>query len=577
MAGEKDSTVGTFDRLVSSISDSEREVLLSKMHALAGDSSTQELNSEDKDAPDDFISLEEKLKTESLLYRFFLWLRSVFTNSSPEEIYNDDKIDELYKSVNHAFPGLVDYKGGYLLAVFYQKLGELKKSIDFFKPYLDLAYENLGAFYVFLGSIICPEVTQEMDSQVDPYQLPLTREVTGELRSSFLRKIEEILKNIPSHRRSYMYSCVTTIEWFYQLSKLPYERFRNSFSIGVMDDYACKFEVVSSEIAAFAKVLCNGGPIPEEAITSLYLYSSNKFIPVDSEATDDDGRMREFMDKSAANISMIHMFVKTVPFRHVSRIAFNNIRWQPENFTGAEDWFVKYKDQWKKLFDEKWNMWLVDKKKATIHAQMQHNFGIDDFPLLPDRPWAKMWEGIPFHFEYTTGFIFWFFESKYASATQALKLLLLEGVFDNKDNRQEFANTLNDLAQLSNDISKLADDLSTNGQIGLVFDKIAANHLRTLQAQSKIETTMLSLEADVQNIKNNFCNDCRSVKQIVNAALGNKKDTRYDGVSNINTIRGSQNEVFLSQLNNAKEIFASALEMIKELEPIDLPGPKPGK
>lgn len=566
--------LGTFDRLVSLISESERNDLLEKMHANAGDPETQMLDSGDSEGAGDFISLDEKLKDESLLYRFFLWLRSIFTSSSREEVYNQDQINSLFRQVDHSFPGLIDYKNGYLLSVFYQKLGELKNAVSFFKPYLELAYENIGAFYVFLGSILCPEITQQMNEQADPYSLPFSREVTSELRTSFIRKIDEIIKNFPSHRRSYMYSCVTAIEWFNQLSKLPFDRFRNSFSEISENNYNCKFEIISNELNYFSRVLCNGGPVPEEALTSLYLFSANKIVPVDSEATDDAGRAKEFMDKAAANVSMIHMFVKTVPLRKINKIAFNNIQWQPDNFTGAEDWFIKYREQWKKLFDDKWSSWLKDKKKEMIHNQMTSVFQLDDFPLLPDRPWTQLWEGVPFHFEYTSGFIAWFMDHKYNDAIQALKLLLLEGNFINKENRQEFANTLNDLGLLNNQMAALTMDLSKVGQIGLVFDKIAANHLRTLQAHSKIETTMLNVEAEVQEIKNKFCNDCRSIRSIVGATLGNTKDTRYDGVSNIDSIQGSKNEQFKAALDKSANLFISALEMLKELEPIDLPGIK---
>lgn len=565
---------GTFDRLVSSISDSERKILLDKMHALAGDPTTQELKSDDREENTEMISLEDKLKEESIFYRFFLWLRSLFSNTTKEHVYNQDQIQALFRKVDHSYPGLIDYKSGYLLSIFYQKLGELKNAIDFFRPYLEAAYEKPGSFYVFLGSLICPEVTQEMDTQVDPYSLPLSREVTGELRSSYLRKMEEILKNIPAHKRSYLYACVTSIEWFYQLSKLPFDRFKNSFAQGIVDSYCCKFEVCSNELSNFARVLCNGGAVPEEAITSLYLFSSDKIIPVDSEAKDDEGRMKEYMDRATANISMIHMFVKTVPLRQVCKIVFNNIQWTPENFRGAEDWFVKYKEHWKCLFEEKWESWLRDKKKSMINSQMTSLFQLEDFPLLPNRPWSQMWEGIPFHFEYTSGFISWFMEKKYPEVIQPLKLLLLEGSFDNKDNRQEFANTLNDIMQVSNDMNQFNEDLSGMGQVGLVFDKIAANHLRTLQAQSKIESTMLNVEATSQNIKKSFCNDCRSIVKIVDGALGNKKDTRYDGVSNINMLKGFGEDNFKVALKKSRDLFNAALDMIKELEPIDLPGNK---
>lgn len=565
-----DKNPGTFDKLVSSISESERKILLEKMHSLAGDPTTQELQSEDTGL-DEHVSFNERIKSESLFYRFILWLRAIFKNLTQEEIYNQDQIADLAKKLDRSYPGLIDYKGGYLLSIFYQKLKELKTAIDFFKPYLNYAYDNIGAFYVFLGSLVCPEVTKEMDENVDPFLLPLTREVTGELRSSYLRKMEEILKNIPAQARSYIYVCVTSIEWFYQLLKLPYERFLNLFGQGISDSNSCKFESCSNEFARFARILCNGGRIPEEAITSLYLFSSDKIIPVNSEATDDDGRLKEYMDKAAANISMIHMFIKTVPMRQIGKIVYNNIQWVPENFSGAEDWFVKYKDKWKKMFEDKWEQWLRDKKKAFINSHLQSVFGLDEFPLLPHRPWTSMWEGIPFHFEYTTGFIFWFMSTIYSDAVAPLKILLLEGAFDNKDNRQEFANTLNDIMQIHNDIIQLDENLSKNGQIGIVFDKIAANHLRTLQAQSKIETTMLNVESTALNVKKSFCNDCRSIVKIVDAALGNKSDTRYDGVSNISRLKGMGKDSFKTELKKAEDYFKEALDLIKELEQVDLP------
>lgn len=565
----------TFEKLVSSISETERNVLLEKMHALAGDPETQEFSSGDREPLNEYVSFEEKIKDESFFYRFFLWLRSLFSNSTKEEVYNEDQILALYKKVNHSFPELVDYKNGCLLGMFHQKLSELKTAVGFFKPYLEFAYESPGAFYVFLGSIICPELTQEMDSQVDPGQLPLTREVTGELRSSLIRKMNQILKDMPQHRRSYIYSCVSVVEWFYQLSKLPFDRFCSSFTQGVTGEFCCRFDVVANEFNSFAKILCNGGAVPEEAVTSLFLFSADKFIPLDSEATDKDGRMREFMDKATSNISTVHMFVKTVPLRQIGKIVFHNAQWQPPNFTGAEDWFVKYKDHWKKLFDEKWKLWLLDKKKVTVSSKLSEVFGLDDFPLLPNRPWTQLWGSVSFHFEYTAGFIFWFMEKRYNELIQPLKTLLLEGAFSNKDNRQEFADTVNDLMQIYTKVVKLGEDLSSLGQIGLVFEKIAANHLRTLQAQSKIDSTMLNFEAEIQNIKNMFCDNCRSIKRVVGAVLGDRSDTRYDGISNINVIRGMNNQVFKDRLEKSKTAFECALEMLKELEAIDIPEHKP--
>ncbi|MBR5965761.1 MAG: hypothetical protein IK015_06565 [Treponema sp.] len=565
--------LSTFERLVSLISEDERRDLLDKMRPLEGDPESRSLESDkDPSMNADEIVLEENLKQESLLYRFILWLRSILTSTSKEQLYNDDKIMALFRKLNHDYPGLIDYRGALLLGIFYEKLLELRKAADFFRPYLDAIYENIGGFYVFLGTVVAPEVTQRMNSEVDPMSLPLDREVTGELRASFLRKMEEVIKELPSHRRSYLYQCAVSVDWLYQFTKLPFERFVSGFSGGLSDSQVARFEAVTSELNAFSKILCNGKNMPTEAFESIFLFSAKKMVPASSEATDQDSRAKEFMDKANSFFSIIHMFINTVPLRYVNKVVYNNIQWQPEQFAGAEDWFAKYKDQWKKIFDEQWNAWLKEKKRVGLNKRLKEVFDIDGVPLLPDRPWAHMWGGIDFHYENTAGFLMWFVSKKLNEVVEPLKILLLEGQFVNKDNRAEFANTLNELSQISSRMYSFEEDISNKGQTGMVFEKLASEHLRTLAAQSKIDSLMLEKEAIVRATRNSFCDQARSVLNILNGVFGEKKDTRYDGLHNMAAIQGSQNASFRESLQKSKTCFAAALDVLKELEQIDIPG-----
>lgn len=566
--------LSTFERLVSLISEDERRALLDKMRPLEGDPDACSLESDKDPSMDaDEIVLEENLKHESLLYRLILWLRSVLTSTSKEQLYNDDKIMALFRKLNRDYPGLLDYKGALLLGVFYEKLLELKRSAEFFRPYLDAIYENIGGFYVFLGSIVAPEVTQRMNSEVDPMSLPLEREVTGELRASFLRKMEEIIKELPSHRRSYLYQCAASVDWLYQFTKLPFERFVTAFGMGLTDSQVARFETVTSELNSFAKILCNGKSLPVEAFESIFLFSAKKMVPNSSEAKDDDSRAKEFMDKATSFMSIIHMFINSVPLRYVNKVVYNNIQWQPDQFTGAEDWFAKYKDHWKKLFDEQWNAWLKEKRRVGLNKRLKETFGIDAVPTLPVRPWANMWgSGVDFHFENTAGFLWWFVAKKQNEVTEPLKILLLEGQFINKDNRAEFANTLNELSMISSRMYDFEEDLSDKGQTGMVFEKLASDHLRTLAAQSKIDTLIIEKEAIIKSTKNSFCDQARSVLNILNGIFAEKKDTRYDGIHNLASIQGSQNANFRASLEKSQKVFGAALDVLKELEQIDIPG-----
>ena len=114
---EKDPT--TFERLVSLISEDERKALLEKMRPLEGDPDNRSLESvKDPSMNADEIVLEENLKQESIFYRFILWLRSLLTSSTAEQLYNDDKVMSLFRKINREYPGLVDYRGALLLSIF---------------------------------------------------------------------------------------------------------------------------------------------------------------------------------------------------------------------------------------------------------------------------------------------------------------------------------------------------------------------------------------------------------------------------------------------------------------------------
>ena len=79
--------LSTFERLVSLISEDERRDLLDKMRPLEGDPESRSLESDkDPSMNADEIVLEENLKQESLLYRFILWLRSILTSTSKEQL-----------------------------------------------------------------------------------------------------------------------------------------------------------------------------------------------------------------------------------------------------------------------------------------------------------------------------------------------------------------------------------------------------------------------------------------------------------------------------------------------------------
>lgn len=560
---------GSFDELVAGISSDERKYLLAKINQNREHSFP--LVQPAREETDGF-TLDIKLNSESFLYKLFLWIRSLVSKKHRLEIYNDDLIRTLARKINKNHPGIVDMQNGLILSLFYEKLKELKNAADFFKPYFNIFNENPGKFYVFMSTFIAPEIASSINAEADPYSVPFEKEGTKEVRSSLLKKMEGILKDIPQKSRAVMYDAVKSLNWLKRFSELPYMHFLAQFTAIVSETYTCPFTNAQTDFNALASVLSDARSIPNEALEALFLFPQRKGGATVELDQDTEKSMREFLSKSAAGISMVQMFISTVPFFALGKVIFSDYDWQIETFGGAEDWFVKFKEEWKIVFDERWESWLRDRKKSQLADVLMENFGILSFPELPYRPWANLWGGVPFRCEMTGGFLYWFATVKYEEVMGVLNVLVLEGVFLNNDNRAEFSEAMNKFAEINHQVQLFGESLNEKGSVGSVFAKLIADHVRTLKGQNMVNSIILNAETSVRGWESSFCDCCRTIEKVLSGILDDEKtDKKYESIQNLMTIKGRENRAYRDNLQAEREVLLESHKILAEIEPLDLP------
>lgn len=560
---------GSFDELVAGISSDERKYLLAKINQNREHSFP--LVQPAREETDGF-TLDIKLNSESFLYKLFLWIRSLVSKKHRLEIYNNDLIRTLARKINKNHPGIVDMQNGLILSLFYEKLKELKNAADFFKPYFNIFNENPGKFYVFMSTFIAPEIASSINAEADPYSVPFEKEGTKEVRSSLLKKLEGILKDIPQKSRAVMYDAVKSLNWLKRFSELPYTHFLAQFTAIVSENYTCPFTNAQTDFNALANVLSDARSIPNEALEALFLFPQRKGGATVELDQDTEKSMREFLSKSAAGISMVQMFISTVPFFALGKVIFSDYDWQIETFGGAEDWFVKFKEEWKIVFDERWESWLRDRKKSQLADVLMEKFGILSFPELPYRPWANLWGGVPFRCEMTGGFLYWFATVKYEEVMGVLNVLVLEGVFLNNDNRAEFSEAMNKFAEINHQVQLFGESLNEKGSVGSVFAKLIADHVRTLKGQNMVNSIILNAETSVRGWESSFCDCCRTIEKVLSGILDDEKtDKKYESIQNLMTIRGRENRAYRDNLQAEREVLLESHKILAEIEPLDLP------
>lgn len=563
---------GSFDELVAGISAEERAFLLNKLNQnkenqmVIIQSSRDEVNSEE--------TLQIKLQHESIFYKIFLWIRSLLTKKTTVQLYNDDLVGSIARKIEKKFPALIDNKNGLILSLFYEKLKELKNSADFFRPYLDVVNENPGKFYVFMSAFFCPEITQKINVEADPYEIPFEREPTNELRTSLIRRMENVFKEMSGATRNKLYNAVLTIEWLRQFSQLPIIHFVSQFTAIISESYTCPFVNAKIDYPAFARVLSAASSVSNEVLEALFLFPQKKNEGINVLEGDGEKTIREFMNYATGAISMIQMFISSVPLTSLGRVIFDDYDWLPDTYGGAENWFNKFKDEWKVVFDSRWNSWLRDRKRAQLASVLNQTFGIETFPELPYRPWLKLWGGITFRCELTGGFLWWFATNKFDDVMKVLNVLLLEGVFINNENRAQMSEAMNDFAEANQGMMMFADSLGERGSVGNIFSKLISEHIRTLKGQAMIDGVILNAETNVRDFGKKFCESLKMIELVLKGVLDDVKDKGFDSIQNLMTIKGRENRAFRDSLEETRGVLLQARRIFTEIEPLDLPAKK---
>ncbi len=560
----------SFDALVCGLSESERVTMLEKMKGAGTE--TENLTFEDKFEDDGQLPFEQQIKKESLFFRIFLWLKALFANTTVQTVYNEHKVAVIARHVENLSPDIIDSKRNVLLSGFYNKLTELKLCADFFRPFITYAENDENSFLIFLGSVVMSSVESRINAEVDPYSLPIDAGLQPEQRMILLHKLDDILDDINSEERTKMYEAVRSYEWLKQFTRLPFMRFIGLFSTVIEGNYSCPFGSVESELSSFSRILCNGLRLSEEMLESIYLFSKKGNSASNLENLEETANQASnFMLNAKSQISMMKMFITTVPLKYVCRIVYSEPSWMPESFAGGEDWFVRYKTNWRRLFEQKWKAWTLDCRKEMLKSSLKRNFNLENFPLLPERPWQNLWSGFAFRYELTAGFLNWYLHEKFPEHEISLKTVMLEGDFIKKENRTEFTEAFNKMIQLSVDFQNLNRMLSSGGEYGTLFSKLKDEHFRSLQAHSKIDSIVRNVEGDVRSMFSNFGDSCRSLEKCFTGIFMEKTDSRYDALTNLFRLDGKNNEKFLESLRTARKSIADSFSMLRELESIDSP------
>ncbi len=561
------STPDSFETLARSIDSNERNEMLERLNAASRDMT--KVNSSFDLPENNTAEVERDLtvnyQSESIILKFWIVLKSLITGSTQEILYNDILVSKKGHEISKTYPELYDYKTGTLLNGMYEQVRHLKLVAEYFKPAVAAYNQNPGEFYVFLGSLLIPELTKEINEESSPFSIPYEREVTGELRLSLIRRLDEILSNLEPGARNVLYQSAQSIDWLSRFCDLPFDKIISRFTSFEPGSYTCPVEILNTDLAALSRVLCHPKSISMELIAAMY------YLVSDPEHRNDEDAAKKYRQKSVQQLQALKTFLTVVPLRDITCVAYNSAMWFPDSSGGVEDWFVKFKGHWRKIFDSQWEQWLSDRKKNQVLQTVKKIFNTNQLYLPKYRPWEHVWGGVPFSREYTLGYLQAFFTLKLPELGNLLKRLAIEGAFVLKENRTLCAEMCNELIQQDAAIKAINDKLKPGGVIGTNLLRISGDRAATLTSKTELESIMLNLEGEVALLASRFAGTIREIINIIEGVLQIKRTAKYDTLTNLNEIGGggAENMKFRGLLDKSHTDFLYALSILREVESIE--------
>lgn len=564
----------TFEKLVSTLESSERQEMLRQLADLTEQQNDELRTSASKNGlpKEPVVFPRSKLAEEPFLIQLWYRIRAFFTSNTPDRLYANHLVSELGQALAHSNSGYIDIKRSEYTHLFRDRLVQLLSTQKFFLPLLS-AYDNeKGDFYIILGEFIIKDTCDAVMVASDPFSVPYAQDQKKDVRNFLLREMENVLQSIPEDERVRMYQAAQAIEWIRGFCNLPLDRmvmrFDSAVTVTSDSNRTCLVELISEEMKTLVNVLSSAKKIPVLLLEALFLFARQSELAGDG--FDIETECRRFVSSACGHLSGIRTMKATVPLLDFVRFSLRNVAWQPSLSEAGEDWFLLFRNAWKKRFEEKWLQWNTMHRRALLEQGICILLEIGEIPALPNRPWEKMWLPLTLRRELSFSFLKEFFNRVYPTKImRTLKILLIEGDFYKHENLAEYTDAFSTLEHMQGDIEVFENRLGTKGDIGEGFALIQKEKMATVKGKARLENLMLSTDSEVEMIINRAMAAFRSIDLILGGIIDLVRGGPYETLVNLAALQGKQNETFRKEMIHSRHLIREVSTILSDAEVIE--------
>lgn len=561
--------LSTFDKLVDSLSTEEAQVMLAnisdsmKMAAdIQTDSNAEPLLSDGQ------FKKDIKMSDEPFFIRFWLRLKSFFKSEPIDAIYEEELIHRIGRDLTRNYKQYISIKESVFTNDFFELLRELRKTQLFFTSLLSAYDSDKGNFYLLVSSFIAPEVYLKLIHNTDPFSFTPEVNASSNFRADSLKKIDESFSLMTADYKSDMYQAANAVEWMRHFCALPIDKAVLRFTVNTAVSPSCSIYLLANEVGMLASVLSTAKPIPDVVVQALFLLS--KQDKLNDKLNDLNKESVEFISQASHALEAIKRFSVKIPILNIARYASKSIHWEPQRLEGGEDWFQLFKAAWRKRFNERWQLWSAEQKRAHLKREMIALLKVEKLTPLMHHPWENAWLVLRFKREVSFSFLASFFSTFYPSSLQpVLKTLLMEGNFYRRENLAEYTNAFTVLEKQQSCIVTFESRLSPEGEIGAGFIQLTERTIASLKSKTSLESLMKNVETDAKQIITSSQGAFKTLIALLNGFIEGNKNSVYAPLLNWSIIQGNNNAEFRKRVEEVKDLLQKVSVLLSEAEKIE--------
>ena len=562
-----------FDRLVSNISLDERQNLLEKLKSHSNMPS-EILYHEDREvvAAGDIAAEFVRLPWFSRLWYFFL---SFFKAKPPVVIFGDHQVTVLGQKIEERTPGLYDYQERVLQVAFHRQIEKLKEAARFFYSALDTSVNrDKGTFFAFLGSLEMPDVHVRLETDTDPNAIvekyPDMPE--AELRQIAFKAMEDAFTLITDDQRDIMYFAARSLNRLKGLSSFLFDRVIMAFNTkNEQTGATCSVNVVRELLVTLNNILFSLKVVPPMTLLE------SLFIFILQERASETGfninrEIRLLLTKAEDSLTVIREFNKKVPLAWIIRCATRNMSFVPQEISGGEDWFVVYRDYWRRRIETNFAGYFRDRRMKGLLDTFRTFLKGQSLKPLGNIQSDSNPEGLPVKGTFALSFLLTFYSVVFmASINKILRPILIDGEFQRKENRTEFTESYNNLIKLENDIKRLEFEISPSGDYGKRYAQVRQDMSAIPVKRRKTQIVLEDAQEDAEKILEQVRKAARSMVNLLGGFSGKETKGKYDPLTNLSAIAGKGNEYneYMAGMNEAQQQFQTLGKIMDDIEAME--------